>query len=132
MTDLATGLQAIVDSSATMVTWALAVGAASVAAIVSTSYLRPQQLRTRVIYLLFPVGWVLLGLSILHGNSIARSGIAAQLTNSRDRQLEIGAAMNTEYIAQQFWLMLGLTAFALWLLFYLVWWIAVEKLPESK
>lgn len=114
-----------------MITWALAVGAGSVATIVSTSYMRPRQLWARLFYLLFPIGWLLLALSIYHGNVIARAGVAAQLTNSRETVAEIGASMNTVYIAQQDWLMWGFTAFALWLLLYLAWWIFTKDLPDG-
>lgn len=132
MPDLATGLKAVVDSSSTMTTWALAVGAGSVAAIVSTSYMRPRQLWARLFYLLFPVGWLLLAVSIVYGNDIARSGIAAQLTGSREMMVAIGTSMNTAYIAQQSWLMWGLMAFALWLLLYLGWWIWTSNPVGSK
>jgi hypothetical protein len=132
MADLATGLQAVVDSSTTMVTWALAVGAASVAAIVSTSYLRPHQLRARLFYLLFPIGWVLLAFSIARGNAIARAGIAAHFAKDHATLVEIAANMNTAYISQQNWLMMGLATFAIWLLLYLGWWIYVEDMPSRQ
>jgi hypothetical protein len=132
VSDLATGLKAVVESSSTMVTWALAVGAGSVAAIVSTSYLRPQQLWARLIYLLFPVGWLFFAISIYHGNSIAREGVAAQLIHSDDNLRTIGSLMNTEYIHQQTDLTIGFAVFALWLLLYLGWWIFVPELPKEK
>jgi hypothetical protein len=55
--DYQPGLKAILDNSGTLVNWALAVAAGSVAAIVSTSYERPRTRLGRMIYLLFPLAW---------------------------------------------------------------------------
>ena len=132
MQDMRAGLQAVVASSATMVTWALAVGAGSVAAIVGTSYLRPKQRWARLIYLLFPVGWTLMGWSIYYGNAIARDGVAAQLV-AQDQALQgIGADMNSTYISQQCALTVGLAVFGVWLLLYLAWWIFNDDFPKEK
>lgn len=131
MPDLTQGLKAVVESSTSMITWALAVGAGSVATIVSTSYFRPQQRWARIFYLLFPIGWLFLALSIYYGNSIARGGVAAQLVHE-DLLVEIGAEMNTAYIHQQWTFGVGLIAFAAWLLLYLLWWIYVQDVPKEK
>ena len=60
--DYQPGLKAILDNSATLVNWALAVVGGSVAAIIGSSYERPKTWRGRLMYLLFPPAWVFLGL----------------------------------------------------------------------
>jgi hypothetical protein len=132
MSELVSGLKAVVESSSTMLTWTLAVGGGSVALIVGTSYLRPRQVWARLFYLLFPVGWVFLAISIYHGNAIARDGVAAQLAHSEAILPQIGADMNTQYIAQQNTMEIGMAVFALWLLLYLLWWILVKDLPKTE
>jgi hypothetical protein len=133
MQDFSAALQAAVASSSTMVTWALAVGAGSVATIVSTSYLRPRQRWVRLMYLLFPAGWVFLGLSIYYGNAIALGGVAALFgPQEQSRQLLIGAHVNTNFISQQITLTVGLAIFGGWLLLYLAWWIWIDELPKEK
>ena len=69
-------LQAVAARSDAMVEWALLVVAGSIAAIVSTSYIRPQVLRPRLIYLLFIPAWLALAVSLYFGDQVARRHLA--------------------------------------------------------
>lgn len=126
----AASLELVAASSEVMVTWALAIAAGSVAAIVSTSYVRPQSRKARSIYLLFLPGWILLGVSIYFGNSITRNILAAQFVNE-SRIPEIAAEVNSSFIMQQSALGWALTVFSAWLLLYLAWWI-FAGMPTDK
>jgi hypothetical protein len=54
------GLKAILDNSATLVSWALAIVGGTVAALIGSSYERPKTWRGRLIYLLFVPAWFFL------------------------------------------------------------------------
>ena len=54
--DLLDGLEVVVHGSQLLVTWALMIVAGSIAAIISTSYIRPNNDKVRLIYLLFIKG----------------------------------------------------------------------------
>ena len=127
--DLLSGLEIVARSSESMVTWALALGAASVVAIVSTSYFRPSAVRMRLAYLMFLPGWVLLGASIVIGNNIARRWLAAQFVNDAQAHV-IADLINRDYLYQQNTLMWGLAVFAAWLVMYLMWWIFSADLDK--
>jgi hypothetical protein len=120
--ELLPAMKAVVESSATMVTWALAVVAASVATIVSTSYLHPSNNKVRRVYLLFLPGWLLLGLSVYFGDRVSRRYIAARFVEESMRR-PIAEGMNGDFSRQQTMLMLGLGVFALWLVAFLIWWV---------
>jgi hypothetical protein len=129
--DYQPGLKAILDNSGTLVTWALAVGGASVAAMISTSYERPKTWRGRLIYLLFPLAWLFLGISVYEGQQISKRYIAAQLVCEQDR-LSILRAMSSDFSYQSLMLITGLAVLFAWLLWFVAWWIwcapnALEK-----
>lgn len=124
------GIKAVADSSAQMVTWALAVGGGSILTIVSTSYLRPPR-SIRFVYLLFVPGWICLGVSIYFADAISRGHLAAQLGNPKFLR-DIARQMNSEYAAQQDCLSYALALFALWLLIFLLWWLFGEPQPAKK
>ncbi len=110
------------EGSSTMVTWALSTIGGSIAAIVSTSYLRPANERIRLIYLLYLPGWMCLGVSIHCGNVLARRHIAAHFVPSPQLQ-RIADLMNHDYLYQQSLLAIGLGVFGVWLTCFLLWWV---------
>lgn len=110
------------DGSSTMATWALSTIAGSVAAIVSTSYLRPADRKFRRIYLLYLPAWVCLGISIYWGHQLDRRHIAAHFVPPA-RLETIAELMNGDYFWQQDFLAIGLAFLGVWLACYLVWWL---------
>lgn len=120
--ELVSALKVVVDSSTTLVTWALSVVVASIAAIVSTSYLRPSNKRVRLIYLLYLPGWLFLGFSIYFGDRVSRGYVAAQFVGEGVLRT-IAEKVNGDYGCQQTMLMIGLLTFAVWLVLFLLWWI---------
>ena len=122
---LLAAMKVAVDGSSTMVTWALSTIGGSIAAIVSTSYLRPKNVRIRRIYLLYLPAWVFLGLSIGCGHVIERRHIAAHFAPSTrlDRLQQIAQLINDDYLYQQDFLAAGLAILGIWLTFFLLWWV---------
>jgi hypothetical protein len=120
--ELVTALKVVVDSSATLVTWALSIVAGSVVAIVSTSYLRPSNARVRLIYLLYLPGWVFLSVSIYLGNQVSMRYVAAQFVKEEVVRT-IAQQINRDFRSQQVMLMIGLLMFAAWLCLFLLWWV---------
>ena len=121
MNDLGAALETVVTSSRQLTTWALSIGAGSVLAIISTSYIRPKSLKLRLPYLLFMPGWCLLGYSIFLGERLTRSYIASIL-NSKDADL-ISSYINDLFATQRETLLESLVFFLLWLVAYLLMWI---------
>jgi hypothetical protein len=73
MDDVYAALKVVADGSSQLVTWALALAAASVAAIVGSGYLRPSKAWRRI-YLLFLPAWLFVGISVYFGQP-SRSAI---------------------------------------------------------
>jgi hypothetical protein len=111
------------DDSRTLTGWCLAIIAASVVAIASTSYFRPASQRIRSIYLLFIPGWLLIALSILNGDTISRRYTATAFAHKHQVLLDAGQLMNHEFGNQLTFLHVGLGCFSAWLLVYILWWV---------
>jgi hypothetical protein len=121
--NLREGLKEMAEDSRTLTGWALAIIAASIVAIASTSYFRPLSRRLRAFYLLFIPGWVLVAMSVYNGDKISRRYAAAAFAQKREALLKIGDYMNTEFASQLTYLHVGLIVFAVWLLFFILWWV---------
>lgn len=121
--NLREGLKTIAEGSRTLIGWGLAIIAASVAAIVSTSYIRPHNKKIRLIYLLFIPGWLLISLSIYYGDKVSRRYIAATLVTKNEILRAIGNNINSEFSSQLAFLQLSLFFFSIWLLLFLLWWV---------
>jgi len=123
-------IQAIVAGSNSRVTWSLSLICGSLVAVLSTSFLRPMNRWSKLIYLLFIPGWIYLAYTIKWGDSIARRGILA--TIAPDRILVIADKMNDEFVNQLEDFNLALIFFGIWLLLYLMWWILNDFFSKTK
>ena len=128
MTDPATVSGAYLDLSERLATYALSIIGGSIAIIVGTSYLRPDDKWGRTIYWLFLLGWFCLGCSIYLSNRIARGHVAAQMGSYGCARAAI-KVMNAELGQQLSWFAGGLAVFAVWLVLFLVWWILGASSP---
>lgn len=125
-----TGIQAIVNASNTVVNWCMSMIAASLLAILSTSYIKPVGKWARLIYLAFIPGWFWLTDAIRWGNSLTRRGIMATLYP--DRIAAITEKMNDEFQRELSGFYLALVFFCCWLLLYLLWWIFQDFFSKTK
>ena len=125
MDDVYAALKVVADGSSQLVTWALALAAASVAAIVGSGYLQPSK-AWRGIYLLFLPAWLFVGISVYFGNLLARRYMAAVLVR-KENLPAIAQAMNTDFGKQQLMLSIALAFFAVWLICFLLWWIYEQR-----
>jgi hypothetical protein len=130
--DYQPGLKAILDNSGTLVNWGLAMMGGSVAALIGTSYERPKTRRGRMMYCLFPVAWIFLGLSVRTGEQISGRFIAAQLAPTPENVRAILMGMNHDFVCQYLMLLLGLLVMFAWLIWFLVWWIFFETKGSEK
>ena len=129
--DYLPGLKAILDNSGTLVNWALALVGGSLAAMLSTSYEHPKTWRGRLIYLLFPLAWLLLGISINAGQQISRRFVAAQFVKENVRS-DILKSMGDDFSQQSQMLLWGLAVLFAWLLWFVVWWIWYAPTAAEK
>lgn len=115
-------LKLAVEAAQRYNTWAIAVIGGSIAVLLGASYQHPPPGRLRLIYLLLPVGWLLLGTSILYGDRVSRNFLAAVYgpANSRDSVLQEMGQNVTCQIQLFTWAMVP---FGTWLLIFLVLWI---------
>lgn len=79
----------------------------------------------RLIYLLFPMGWAVLGFSIWNGMRVRGTYIAYLLGQPKDvtQRTDRIEQLNGFALSQEEWLYFGLAIFAVWLLIYLIWWL---------
>ncbi len=114
-------------------TWSLSTVGGSLLAILSDSYLHPTTTKLKMIYLLFIVGWIFIGISIFNGKEIVGRTIASELYKNDVQQLTtIFTKCNTSYSRQLRFFNLGLLIFGIWLLFYLFWWIFGEAILNTN
>jgi hypothetical protein len=130
--NLREGLKGMADDSKTLTGWALAIIAASIVAIASTSYLRPLSRKVRAIYLVFIPGWIFISLSVYYGDQLSRGYTAAIFARSRDRLLAIGLNMNIEFGSQLTYLNIAFMVFAVWLLAFILWWVFGDSKPSTS
>ena len=114
-------MKAVVESSAQMSAWALAIFAGTVLAMVSSSYRRPSELRWRLPYLLYIPGWAFLGQSMFFGTKVHGKYLAAlHIEEALHREAAMG--MNGVYAQQQDTFLIALFFFTGWLLIYTIIW----------
>jgi len=116
--------------SETITTWALAILAGSIAAVISSDYLRPSG-PVKLVYLLFIPGWFLLGVSLYYADQLNSSYMASIFAIDKAILVGIGSNMNSELLHQKNFLAYALLAFALWLLLFLLWWIFFKQNEEA-
>ena len=126
LVDSATAYASLSESFAT---YAMSIIGGSIAIIVGTSYLRPAQMRVRLIYLLFLPGWLGLACSIYYGTVIARRHVAIQ-TVLPEHTRTIFQRMNMDLVSQLEWFRYGILMFGVWLVGVLVWWVLGTPSPK--
>ena len=130
MTDIPNILKQVMDSSAELSAWALAIGGGTVAVIVSTSYRRPTLLLLRLPYLLFVPGWICIAYSLYLGNKVVRKYLASIMVR-QEQVASIASQVNDLYAYQRSHLLYSLIFFGVWLLIYLISWIFVESIQPG-
>ena len=117
-------LKRFLDSSTILNTWSLSLLGGSIAVIVGTSFLRPEKVNNRLIYLLFLPAWYFTYLSLFNGNRISRRYVAAVVGQDHPHRLrEIVIDINYDFSQQLDNLNYSLVCYASWLLLFLFWWI---------
>lgn len=118
-------LKEVLISSTQLTTWALGVGAGSVALIVSTSNHRPDSIYHRISYLLFIPGWLCIGYTVYLGNLIASKYLASTMVEKKISI--ISSNINDLYSEQQYFLLISLSIFFIWLLIFTITWVFSNK-----
>lgn len=124
------GVEAIVSYSNTINTWCLSMIAASLLAILSTSYVKPLQKWWKLIYILFVPGWIFLAFAIKSNGVIAGRGIRAALEPERIQSIVY--KLNTDFANQVCYFNWAIYSFGSWLVLYLVWWIFNDSRIEKR
>ena len=130
MADVTPILDYVLASSAQLSAWALAVAGGSVAAVVSTSYRRPQHLTWRYPFLLFIPGWACIAYSLFAGNNLVGRFLASKMVQP-DRLRDISSKINDLYDDQRNYLLYSLSFFGLWLVIYLAVWTFTEEFQKG-
>ena len=130
--DYQPGLKAILDNSATLVNWALAVMGGSIVVILGTAYERPKTWRGRLMYGFFPLAWPFLFCSVQAGERISQRFIAAQLDPAPENVRKVLMSMNADFSNQYNMLLFGLILMGAWLLCFLIWWVFSAPKKSEK
>lgn len=125
-------IKIISDSSGMMITWALSILGGSILSVLSTSYVKPPDLKHRLIYLLFLPGWFFVGCSIYYGTLISRSFIALTIVKKQEIREDILDNINSYFNAQLFSINIGLAIFILWLVIFILMWIFTKHFDQTK
>ena len=129
MTDAVSILKEIAGNSAVLATTAIGVFGGSVAAVIGTSYRRPDALAWRLPSLLFAPGWVCLAVSLYLGNVITGRYLASTMVVAADLPT-IAERINDDYASQRNWFLCSLVFFGLWLFISLGYWVFIG--PSEK
>lgn len=113
----------LADTSSTLISWGLSLIGASLLSMISASYVKPENKKVKLIYLLFFPGWIAIGTSIFFGEYIQRAKFSAALNSSKDGLLSVFRNVNNWYSFQIIWFNIGLGCFVAWLISYFIWWI---------
>lgn len=144
MQEMLPAIKSMVDNANQLITWTLSVVGGSIIVLVSSSYIKPLARWWRMIYLLFIIGWVLMGISLYHGNIVNQYYNGAQFSvvqahaNIVDSKFDEAekkkvifmnawAGANNSYAVQINSFLFGLLFFAIWLAAFLVWWIFIQN-----
>src|SRR4051812_48942822 len=111
-------IQEIVKQSDKYVSWSISLYAGSLAAILSTSYVKPPGRFGRLIYLLFLPAWFFLAYAIYYGDSISRRRLMGLIDQSRIPTIEL--KINDEFISQLDCFKWALLCFGIWLFLFLI------------
>lgn len=130
MAETTTVLELVLASSAQLSAWALAVTGGTVAAIVSTSYRRPEHLSWRLPFLLFIPGWSCIAYSLYAGNNLVGRFLASRMVQP-ERMREISSKINDLYDDQRNFLLYSLAFFGLWLIIYLITWTFTDEFRKG-
>jgi hypothetical protein len=124
-------LEAAVSFSQSLSQWAYIVLGGSVALLFKDLKSRPSQ-PVRHSFWLFVPGWALLGFSIYQGMKVQSAHIAYLMNPNPQRDLTV-LSFNRHAIWQIRGMEWGLGIFALWLLFFLAYWIKhPDKSPTGE
>jgi hypothetical protein len=124
-------LDYVLAGSGQLSSWALAVAGASVAAVVGTSYRRPETMAWRLPFLLFIPGWLFLADSLYCGHSISGRFLAAKMVHA-DKVREIASKINDLYESQRTSLLVSLGFFGVWLAVYICIWVFTDELAGKE
>jgi hypothetical protein len=113
----------LADTSATLISWGLSLIGASLLSMISTSYVKPENKKIKLIYLLFFPGWIAAGTSIFFGEYIQRAKFSAVINSSKEGLLSVFGNVNYWYSFQIIWFNISLGCFVAWLISYFIWWI---------
>lgn len=118
------GLKALAEASEKLSDWTLLILGGTFLVLLGTSYRRPTSRFVRLFYVLFPVAWLLLGVSFYEGFVLRRYHVALQLREQKAAAVnEALHGMNDAFAIQIDTFLWGLVPLAIWLLIYTVWWI---------
>lgn len=129
--DIATGDAHFFDAAQAMAQglsqWAMLIIGGSLAVIIGDKVYRPKARRIRATYLLFAPAWILLALSIYEGTYIQRSYVAYMVatrgTHAQALIDQIAGNITQATRLQLSFLETALGFLAIWLFFYLIWWV---------
>jgi hypothetical protein len=125
-------IKSVSEGSSKIITWSLSVLGGSILIIIGDSYIHPVTTPYKFIYLLFPIAWILLAISINSGINISRRSMAADFYSDNNEMLErIFIESNTDLKRQLDYFKSSLIIFSLWLLCFLLWWLFLMKLPAN-
>ena len=125
MGDALAVLKLVADGSAQLSTTALAVFGGSVAAVLGSSYRRPDAFWWRAPSLLFVPGWICLAVSLYLGNVISGRYLASNMVGVSNIN-SIAERINDDYASQRGWFLASLIFFGVWLLISLCYWVFIE------
>ena len=121
-------IKSIESGSSKISAWSLSIFGGSLLAILSDSYIHPTTTNLKMIYLIFILGWIFIGVSIFNGKEISGSAIASELhKDDLDQLAAIFKKCNSCYAKQLRFFNLALLVFGIWILLYLFWWIFNES-----
>jgi hypothetical protein len=117
-------IKSIEEGSNKISTWSLSTVGGSLLAILSNEYLHPPTAKLKMIYLLFILGWLFIGISFYNGKNITSRTIASELNkNNKELLTTIFTDCNTYYSRQLRFFNFALLVFGIWLLLFLLWWV---------
>lgn len=125
-------LEAATAMANTLTSWAYAMIAGSIIALLGTGYYRPAGRRVRLAYLAFLPAWIFLYRSIQAGTTIQGHYLGVLYSKSQKLLEYHLKEVNTAALDQASLMQKGLICFGLWLVVYVFWWVFNNEPTKEK
>jgi len=112
--------------------WALSILGATLLLILSTDYLRPDQKKFKLIYILFLPAWILLCFVLYEYTLLKNHLFILNTAKTNEEIIKACIYINNHYSSQSSYFLYSIFILGFWVFAYLIWWIFYNNQKNKK